>query len=136
MSNVLVLEDEVIIALDLEMTLNELGFADVLMASSVDQAFTLLAASEVSVAILDFSLGDETSEPVISWLKERAVPFIVMTGYLDRAHLGDGADEWLLLGKPANRAALSQALTTLGIAPIAAGNMQALPQEASDGAST
>lgn len=125
MSNVLVLEDEVIIALDLEMTLNEFGFADVLITSSVDQAFTLLETYEISAAILDFSLGVETAEPVIARLKEKGVPFIVMTGYMDRTHMGDGADEWPLLGKPASAAALTQALTKIGIMPNAASNSPA-----------
>ena len=133
MSNVLVLEDEVIIALDLEMTLNELGFADVLITSSADQALSVLAAYDISFAILDYNLGAETAERVIERLKERGTPFIVMSGYMDRTHLGEGAADWLLLGKPANAVALSQALETLGINAIPSGGAQALRPSTNDG---
>lgn len=133
MSNVLVLEDEVIIALDLEMTLNELGFEEILIASSVDHALTLVAAHDIAFAILDFNLGTETAQPVIKRLEERAIPFIVMSGYMDRTHLGEGADDWLMLGKPANAVALSQALETLGIDAIPSGGAQALRSSTNDG---
>ena len=135
MSNVLVLEDEVIIALDLEMTLNELGFADVLIASSVDQALSVLAAYDISFAILDYNLGADTAERVIERLKERGTPFIVMSGYMDRTHLGDGAEDWLLLGKPANAAALSQALETLGISEVPSGAAHVTRPSTNDGSS-
>ena len=133
MSNILILEDEVIIALDLEMTLNELGFEEIFIASSVDQALTLVAAYKIAFAILDFSLGAETAEPVIKRLTERGIPFIVLSGYMDRTHLGDGADEWLLLSKPANAGALSQALETLGITAIPSCGAQAERSSTSDG---
>lgn len=133
MSNVLVLEDEVIIALDLEMTLNELGFEEILIASSVNQALTLVAANDIAFAILDFNLGAETAQPVIERLEERGIPFVVMSGYMDRTHLGDGAADWLLLGKPANAVALSQALETLGIDAIPSGGAQAQRPSTNDG---
>jgi light-regulated signal transduction histidine kinase (bacteriophytochrome)/CheY-like chemotaxis protein len=83
---VLLVEDNIIIALEAENMLLALGATNVLIASSVAEAFTLLTATTPSFALLDINLGAETSWPIATHLRERGVRYIFCTGY------GDGID--------------------------------------------
>lgn len=115
MTGVLVVEDELMIALALETTLNDLGFERVDIATSVEQALALVPACAFTLALVDYKLGDETAEPVLRLLEARAVPFIVVTGYDDRA-LGDLAGAgWPILTKPTPPHLLREALAALGL---------------------
>ncbi|MGH1557734.1 hypothetical protein ACRAWD_07605 [Caulobacter segnis] len=67
----LVLEDNMIIALDLEDMLTRLGVQHVTVASSVDQAMDALAEGLPPFAILDVNLGQETSFPIAEVLQAR-----------------------------------------------------------------
>jgi len=120
MASVLILEDEILVALDLEMTLDEFGMEQVHVTHSADQALAVLDAFEVDLAIVDFNLGAQTSEPVLRLLEQRAIPFVVMTGYTHHTHLGSGAEHWPLLSKPATPAALRAMIATLGQAGLTA----------------
>lgn len=113
MGNALVLEDEALIALDLEVSLIELGVDEVFIATSVDQALSILAALPIDFAIVDFNLGVETAEPLLVELEAREIPFVVMTGYPDSRYLGDGTRVWPLLSKPASEAALRDAVSVM-----------------------
>lgn len=113
MSNVLVLEDEMLIALDLEASLIELGVGEVFLSSSVDQALEIFAACPIDFAIVDFNLGIETAEPVLAELEARKIPFVVMSGYPDSRYLGDGSRVWPMLTKPASAVALREVVTEL-----------------------
>jgi DNA-binding NtrC family response regulator len=113
MGKILVLEDETLIALDLEMNLQELGVKEVFLARSVDQALGILSSFAIDFAIIDFNLGIETAEPVLEQLEEGKIPFVVMTGYPDHSFLGDGTKAWPMLGKPATMPALRNALAAM-----------------------
>ena len=113
MLKILVLEDEMLIALDLELTLRELGADEVYLANSVDHALTLLASVEVTGAIIDYNLGTETAEAVLLDLEARKIPFVVMSGYPDSSYLGDGSRDWPMLPKPAGHEALRSTLAAM-----------------------
>lgn len=95
MGNVLVLEDEALIA------------------TSVDQALSILAALPLDFAIVDFNLGVETAEPLLAELEAREIPFVVMTGYPDSRFLGNGSRAWPILSKPATETALRDAVSVM-----------------------
>ena len=78
---VLVVEDNMIIALDAEMMMEELGAQEVRVASNVADALRILGEIEVSYALLDVNLGTETSEPVAEALRAAGTPFVFATGY-------------------------------------------------------
>ncbi len=106
----LVVEDNILIAMDAEEVLRELGASEVQLCASVGRALDSIAGSTFAVALLDVSLGDETSEAVAIALQDRGTPFIVTTGFGD--HVSDiaayaGAP---VLTKPYSAAVLSQAL--------------------------
>jgi CheY-like chemotaxis protein len=80
---ILLVEDDPLICLDLESSLSELG-AIVEAATNVAAALQILAASALDIAILDFELGTETSEPIARAAQERQVPFLYLSGYSEK----------------------------------------------------
>ena len=80
---VLVLEDEMLIALDLSMVLEDCGHQP-FHATGVSQALGWLADAEtvVTAAILDIDLGRETCFPVADALAQRGIPFIFHSAQL------------------------------------------------------
>ena len=81
---VLLVEDNMIIALEAEDMLLALGANSVLVASNVAEALRLLTLETTSFALLDVNLGVETSWPVASRLRELGVHYAFATGYSDQ----------------------------------------------------
>ena len=79
--NALVLEDNMIIALDASDMLSELGAASVQTVSSVAEAMHALDIGEIQFVLADVNLGDETSFPVVERCLESEIPVILATGY-------------------------------------------------------
>lgn len=78
---VLVVEDEVFIAMTLEDILEALGCVVVGPAARVPQALELAGRELFDVALLDVNVADEFVFPVSELLVERRVPFAFVTGY-------------------------------------------------------
>ena len=79
---VLVVEDEALIALDIEIMLQSLGCVVVGPAATVAEALRVLVAEDApDAAILDVNLGHEQVFPVADRLVECQVPFVFLTGY-------------------------------------------------------
>ena len=78
---VLLVEDNMIIALDTEENLLALGVIEVTLAGSNDAALASIDGATPDFALLDFNLGGETSEPTARALDSRGVPFAFATGY-------------------------------------------------------
>lgn len=83
--HIMVLEDEAIIAFGLEDMLLEIG-ASVAVATSITEAFAMLAGNDFDFAVLDVNLHGEKSYPVADRLLEAGVEFIFATGYGDAEH--------------------------------------------------
>jgi CheY-like chemotaxis protein len=109
---VLVVEDEVIIAMSLEDMLTELGCSVVGPATSLDEALALAAAADFDAALLDVNLDGEHSEPVADVLRQRAIPYALITGY-GRAAIGNGGSAPPVLSKPCSPASLALLLRQL-----------------------
>ena len=80
---VLVVEDQSLIAMDIEETLTRLGVAEIRLAPDVDEAALILNSFKPDVAVLDFNLGAGTSEEIAEALSREQIPFIFATGYGD-----------------------------------------------------
>ncbi len=89
---ILVVEDEMLIALHIEDMVRELGFEVVGPAMRLAPALALARSESLDCAILDVNLAGSKSFPVADVLRARAVPFIFATGYgskgLDDAYRG------------------------------------------------
>lgn len=93
----LILEDEVLIALDLEQLLRDLGAGEVIVARSLDDIDADIA---VDVAILDLMLDGRSTVEFACVLFARGVPFVFATGHSDIADLVAGLPGVPVVGKP------------------------------------
>jgi CheY-like chemotaxis protein len=104
--SVLIVEDQVLIALDVEGMLLALGADECWMASNAADAIDFLRTGRPDTAVLDFKLAVGTSETVADRLIELDVPFIFFTGYGENLVVPDRFGEVPILGKPVGRAGL------------------------------
>ncbi|MDF0601895.1 response regulator [Psychromarinibacter sp. C21-152] len=78
---ILVAEDEMLILLDIEAILDEVGCEIVGLVASVDAALTTIRLNDLDGALLDMSLHGKRITPVAEELVARGVPFLLCTGY-------------------------------------------------------
>lgn len=78
---VLVVEDEMLVAIDYCQHLVDAGAEIVGPFTSVSQAAEHADTSQFDVAVLDYALADQTSDPLQSALEQRNIPFVIITGY-------------------------------------------------------
>lgn len=82
---ILIVEDEVLIALDIEDMLLRLKCEVVGPVATIAEALSTIAGSDrIDGAFLDLNLQGETILPVVHLLNERSVPFVIATGYVRR----------------------------------------------------
>jgi CheY-like chemotaxis protein len=77
----LVVEDELLVALDIESILSEAGLDVVGPASSAGEALKLITDCPPDAALLDANLSGEPIDAVALALSERRIPFAYVTGY-------------------------------------------------------
>lgn len=109
----LLVEDNVLIAIETEDILSYAGVEHILVASNVAKALQLLNDNAVGFAIVDVNLGRETSEPIAEYLKKRNIPFLLATGYGDSLPPSPGFLNVPVLKKPYSRASLLHLLFTI-----------------------
>ena len=76
-----VIEDESIVALDIETMLEELGCVVVASAPRPGKALDLASSLDFDLAVLDINLAGEVVYPLAFRLTEHGTPFIFTTGY-------------------------------------------------------
>ena len=77
---VLVVEDDLLLAMDLEDTLAGMGAVIVDVCLTLDEAMARADADDFAVAVLDFSLGSDSVAPLARRLARRNTPFVLHTG--------------------------------------------------------
>lgn len=78
---ILIVEDEFLIAMDLQYMLEARGWRVIGPVATVDEALCLLEHELPLVALLDVNLGTELVTPVAEDLKRRGVPFALASAY-------------------------------------------------------
>jgi DNA-binding NtrC family response regulator len=76
---VLVVEDEAMIAIELEAHLRELGH-EVVLASSIDSSLQAIGAGSVDFCLLDYDLRGTPSITVAEALHAHGIPFVICSG--------------------------------------------------------
>ena len=108
--NILIVEDESLVAMLLETILEDMGCTTVGPISNIDDALKLLADNvPLDGALLDVNVAGREVFPVAAALQARNIPFVFSTGY------GEGGlpDEWRglpVIQKPFTEAAVHDAL--------------------------
>jgi len=105
---VLIVEDAVLLALELEAGLTAAGAQVVGVASDLDEA-RRLASLNFDVAVLDANLNGQSVTPIAHGLALRGTPFIFATGYRDLGADTEGFDAPVVL-KPYNVRQIAAAL--------------------------
>jgi PAS domain S-box-containing protein len=99
-SRILVIEDEALVALQLQADLESVGHTVIGPARSLQAGLSLVKDSAIDLALVDVSLGRDTSAPIADALIARKVPFAFVTGYSDTAVLPEHLRKMPRLSKP------------------------------------
>jgi CheY-like chemotaxis protein len=110
---ILVVEDEFLIALDVQDALMELGCTVIGPAATAEQALQIIADTPPDAAVLDVRLANGDTSPIARSLHERRVPFVVLTGYERRQVADPVLHAAPILPKPLQRSALRRLLHDL-----------------------
>ena len=86
LESALIVEDDPIIAFALEDMLLDIGFAEVQLATTLDEARKRLENATPSVAVLDVNIHGQRSYALAPMLQDRKVPIVFATGYGDAEH--------------------------------------------------
>ena len=111
---ILVVEDNLIIAMDVEEMVIACGCAPVGPVSNVAAGLAIVRQTELDGAILDINLGEERIWPVAELLDDLDVPFVLASGYTAE-EVPHRFRERTVLEKPLSQEALIAALERLGL---------------------
>ena len=107
---ILVVEDEYLIADDMQQSLEEVGAIVLGPVPTIEQALELLGGDpHVDGAVLDINLNGEKVFPVADALATRGIRFLFATGY-DAADIPSQYRQITRCEKPVNVAAIARAL--------------------------
>lgn len=112
LSRVLLVEDEMLIAMEMEEMLTELGFEVVGPAMRLKRAVELAQSQKIDLALLDVNLAGEESFPVARLLKDRNVPFAFVTGY-GAAGLSEEFRNTPVLQKPVEKQQVAKVISVI-----------------------
>jgi CheY-like chemotaxis protein/DNA-directed RNA polymerase specialized sigma24 family protein len=115
-TTVLIIEDEPIIAMDLETLVTELGHSVTDVARTYGEALAAIAQNEPGLVLADIHLADGSSglDAVNDILADYSLPVIFITAYPERLLTGERPEPTFLITKPFRpevvKAIISQAL--------------------------
>ena len=110
---ILLVEDQMLIAMDAEMMLSDAGLSNVVTVSSVNEGLSKLRSFRPAAAVLDLNLGIGTSMPIAEELKREGIPFIFATGYGDHAIIAEEFADIRVVRKPYAGEELAAAIMSL-----------------------
>lgn len=96
---ILLVEDDVLLAMEIEDFLNDNGCEVVGPFARLDKSLEA-ASRDLDGALLDLNLRGEMSYPLIDRLGDMNVPVIVCSGYIDLPGMGDRLEGVPSLAKP------------------------------------
>jgi len=102
---VIIIEDEPLVAMDLESCLAAAGCEVVGSAGTVRDAKTLCAEAACDAALIDVNIAGQPVDELAATLTKRNIPFAFVTGY-GREALPQGFRDALVVGKPFDETAL------------------------------
>ncbi|MGV3550543.1 response regulator [Rhizobium sp.] len=141
MARILVVEDEMLVAMMVEDMVADLGHLVVASAMRLETALAAAGQEDIDLAILDINLAGKQSFPVADRLRERGIAFIFASGYgaaglidayrgapvlqkpFEMAQLGDVIDQLLSDAGDGRGAAHQRVEPMLRRDPADAGNM-------------
>ena len=110
MTSVLLVEDQLVIALDAEDMLRDIGVSELTTVATAQDALRAIARATPNMAVLDVNLGTGNSIVIADELAQRGVPFVFATGYGDSIMIPDKLSHIPVVRKPYTTEALKAAL--------------------------
>jgi CheY-like chemotaxis protein len=111
-TRVLIVEDEALLAFEIDALLRDCGMTPVGPISRSDEALKLIDHHAIDCAVLDVNLHGESTERVAAELASRSIPFAFITGY-GRADIPEQFHGSPILLKPFAGAALIDTVRSL-----------------------
>lgn len=108
--HIMIVEDQMLIALDLESTLIERGIQVAAICASAAQALQTLDRFTPDAVVLDFVLRGGNALPVAQTLRDRGIPFIFATGFSDSGGVPSAFADIPVVSKPYEARAVFEAL--------------------------
>lgn len=108
--SILVLEDEVLLAIEAADVLKSIGAIVIGPAHRIDQAMRLLDERCPDAALLDVNIHGASSTEVARRLVQQGVPFILTTGYGAQSGVAGAA---AVIDKPYTHEQIQQALSSI-----------------------
>jgi CheY-like chemotaxis protein len=107
---ILILEDDVLLAMDAAETIEGIGAIVIGPAHRVESAMDLLDAQRPDAALLDVNIVGSTSAEVASRLVRDGIPFVLATGY---GVQNDIPGSWAVIDKPYSQKEIQAAFAGL-----------------------
>ena len=95
---ILVLEDEFLIAMDVEQICRDAGAAEVIIARTLEEVESAIAGFDA--AIVDMMLEGKSTLGFAASLRDRGVPFVFASGYTDLGEAAAAFPGTTIVGKP------------------------------------
>lgn len=109
---ILVIEDEFLVALEIQSELSQAGFADIEHAATEREALQRLKERHWDAVVADTNLNGRGMGQVVAALNERHIPFVIVTGY-SRESLPPEVAHVPLIDKPFSGPHLVQTVISL-----------------------
>lgn len=109
---ILLVEDEFLIAMDAEQILGDLGFSDVVVCSTFEDAEAAMEARMFQLAIFDMNLNGKMSLPLIERFTQNGGRALIASGYEPDPEVVKSVKA-VHLAKPYNHQRMSMALEEL-----------------------
>jgi CheY-like chemotaxis protein len=97
--SILILEDEMIVAMLMEDLVRDLGVTEIHICPDVASALDVLRTNHIDCAVLDLWLRDRDSMEVADMLVEKGIPFVFSSGS-DATALADRHADRPMISKP------------------------------------
>jgi DNA-binding response OmpR family regulator len=97
----------------LSQDLEDQGYCVIGPACTIEQGIELVQEGGIDCALIDVRLGDATSSPIASLLREKEIPFALTTGFDEEHPIDDVFEGAPRLNKPYNANSISTLLQSL-----------------------
>jgi CheY-like chemotaxis protein len=109
---ILIIEDEVVVAMDMQAILEEAGATEVMYAATELEALALLDQEHWDAVVADANLHGQPIQAIAAVLLKRHIPFVIVSGY-SRENLPEVLFSVPLLSKPIRPQQLVHAVSEL-----------------------
>ncbi|MBB2905608.1 DNA-binding response OmpR family regulator [Rhizobium sp. RAS22] len=110
--HILVLEDDALLAMDMEDFLSDLGVDVIGPVSDIAAALEKISATDLDGAVIDLNLKGELSFPVIERLRAESIPFVICSGYAEIPGIRTQLTGLTIISKPCDFDNLPSVLAT------------------------